>query len=418
MPIPYSKSVSARQILIGLHSDGPFTIEGLSQADDTQKLIQIARSCGYSVERVGEKWSFIPGRLVLPHHLEAGEGGTTLRFILPWLAGLPGRTTLYPGRRLQQRPIATLIQALTNAGAHIEIAGHTLEITGNPDWNPRRFQVDSRQSGQFLSALLLMAPRLAVGSIIQETSGEPATLSYVEGLTLTLLREAGYQWERSAPGEWILVQGKKDASSLAAPYHARGERDWSGAGYFWGWAMGTAARLELPLSLRSGQPEKTLWSEGPWPVKVETLPQGLRLTSNGERPPAWEGDLSAVPDAFPTLAVLSALAAESWTFTGLRTLPHKESHRILAMQSELIKVGACVEWSGDICRVFPPPKLPEKAPLSFHAHGDHRVAMALSLLASQLRVSLYIHEAEVVAKSFPGYWSALREIGILLTFEG
>ncbi len=418
VPIPYSKSVSARQILIGLHSGGLFTIEGLSQADDTQKLIQIARSCGYLVEQVGEKWSFIPGRLVLPPHLEVGEGGTTLRFILPWLAGLPGKTTLHLGRRLPQRPIAALIQALVETGAHIEIAGHALEITGNPDWNPRRFQVDSRQSGQFLSALLLMAPRLAVGSTVQEMSGEPATLSYVEGLTLTLLREAGYQWEKSAPGEWILVQGEKNSSSPAALYHAKGEGDWSGAGYFWGWAMGTAARLELPLSRRSSQPEKTFWGEGPWPVKVETLPQGLRLTSNGARPPAWEGDLSAVPDAFPTLAVLSALAAESWTFTGLRTLPHKESHRLLAMQSELTKVGARVEWSGDTCRVFPPPKLPEKAPLSLNAHGDHRVAMALSLLASQLKVPLYIEEAEVVAKSFPGYWSALQAIGILLNFEG
>ncbi len=418
IPLPYSKSVSARQILIGLHSGGPFTIEGLSQADDTQKLIQIAAACGYLVEHVGEKWRFIPGRLVLPPHLEVGEGGTTLRFILPWLAGLPGKTTLYLGGRLPQRPIFPLVQALTNAGAHIEIAGHTLKITGNPDWNPRRFQVDSRQSGQFLSALLLMAPQLSVRTIIQETSGEAATLSYVEGLTLTLLREAGYQWERSAPGEWILVQGEKEASSPAAPYHAKGEGDWSGAGYFWGWAMGTAARLELPLSLRSSQPEKTFWGEGPWPVRLETLPQGLRLISGGTRPPAWEGDLSAVPDAFPTLAVLAALAAESWTFTGLRTLPHKESHRILAMQTELTKVGARVEWSGDTCRVFPPPKPPEKAPLSLSAHGDHRVAMALSLLASQLKVPLYIHEAEVIAKSFPGYWSALREIGILLTFEG
>lgn len=417
VPIPYSKSVSARQILIGLHSGGPFTIAGLSQADDTQKLIQIAKACGYTVEQEGEKWTFLPGRLALPPHLAVGEGGTTLRFILPWLAGLPGKTTLYLGGRLSQRPITPLIQALAEASAHIEAVGHTLEITGNPDWSPKRLQIDARQSGQFLSALLLMAPQLEAGSTIRETSGEPATLSYVEGITLTLLRDAEHYWERSAPDEWVLVRGGKGISSWAAPYHARGEADWSGAGYFWGWAMGTAARLELPLSLGSSQPEKTFWGKGPWPVKVEPLPWGLHLISSGECPPAWEGDLSAVPDTFPTLAVLAALSTESWSFTGLRTLPHKESHRLLVMQTELAKIGARIEWSGDVCRVFPPPKLLEERPLSFYAHGDHRVAMALSLLASRLKVPLYIREAEVVAKSFPGYWAALRDVGILLTFE-
>jgi len=418
VPLPYSKSVSARQILIGLHSRQPFTIYGLSQANDTQKLIQIVTACGYLIEREGEKWAFIPGRLALPPHLEVGEGGTTFRFILPWLARLAGRTTLYLGGRLPQRPILPLVQALVETGARIEITGHTLEVTGNPDWNPRQFQIDARQSGQFLSALLLMAPQLSAGTIIQETSGEPATLSYVEGLTLTLLREAGHRWEKSPSGEWILVEGGKDISSSAVLYAAKGEADWSGAGYFWGWAMGTAVQLELPLSLRSSQPEKTFWGEGPWPVKIEARPSGIRLISSGERLLAWEGDLRAVPDAFPTLAVLAAIAPKSWAFTGLRTLPHKESHRLLAMQTELAKIGARVEWSGDTCRVFPPSKLPEKAPLAFHAHGDHRIAMALSLVASQLKVPIYIHEAEVVAKSFPGYWAALQQIGISLTFEG
>ena len=104
VPLPSSKSISARHILMGLHSGAPFTIEGLSEADDTQKLLGIVRSCGYGVRQVGNSWHFEPEGPFLPAHLEVGEGGTTLRFILPWLAGLDGKTHLHLGGRLSKRP--------------------------------------------------------------------------------------------------------------------------------------------------------------------------------------------------------------------------------------------------------------------------------------------------------------------------
>jgi 3-phosphoshikimate 1-carboxyvinyltransferase len=106
--------------------------------------------------QVGNRWHFEPEGPFLPAHLEVGEGGTTLRFILPWLAGLPGKTHLHLGGRLSKRPLAPLVQALVEAGAQIEATGEHLQITGNPDWRPSVFRIDSRLSGQFLSAIFLM----------------------------------------------------------------------------------------------------------------------------------------------------------------------------------------------------------------------------------------------------------------------
>ena len=411
VPLPYSKSVSARQILVGLHSGVSFTIEGLSEAEDTRRLVQIATACGYRVENAGLSWRFEVGRLRLSPHLYVGAGGTTLRFILPWLAFLPGQTELHLEGRLARRPLLPLIKALLEAGAHIEEAGGTLRVTGNPDWRPHTFRVDARQSGQFLSAFLLMAPRLEVGSEVIETSGQPATLSYVEHLTRTILQKAGYCWEQVVPGHWVLVV---KAPPLAASY--AGEADWSGAGYFWGWAMGVCTRLDLPLSLMSGQPERKFWIEGGWPPQVEVDSRVLRLTSQGARPAVWEGDISAVPDTFPTLAVLAALSKKPWIIRGIRTLPYKESDRLSAMQQELSKIGVTLEWADEVCRIVPAKNLPRQ-PVHFHPHDDHRIAMALSLLATQMKVPFYIHGSEVVRKSFPTYWEVLRQIGISLTFE-
>ncbi len=411
VPLPYSKSVSARQLLIGLHSGVSFVIEGLSEADDTRRLVQIAIDCGYRVENTGLTWRFEVGPLRLPPYLYVGAGGTTLRFILPWLAFIPGRTELHLEGRLAQRPLLPLVKALSEAGARIEEIGSILRVTGNPDWRPHTFQVDAHQSGQFLSAFLLMAPRLEVGSEVIEISGRPATLSYVERLTCTMLQKAGYRWEQVVPGRWVLTA---KAPPLEASY--LGEADWSGAGYFWGWAMGVAARFELPLSLTSDQPERDFWVEGGWPPLVEADPSILRLTSQGALPEAWEGDVSAVPDTFPTLAALAAISQKPWILRGISTLPYKESDRLWAMQQELSKIGALLEWSGEVCQISPAPTLPRES-MHFYSHADHRIAMALSLLATRMEVPLYIHGAEVVSKSFPTYWEALRQTGISLTFE-
>lgn len=411
VPLPYSKSVSARQILTGLHSGDPFSIEGLSEADDTRRLVQIAIACGYRVENTGLSWRFEVEKLRLPPSLCVGAGGTTLRFVLPWLAFIPGRTELHLEGRLAQRPLLPLIKALLEAGANIEEMGNTLRVTGNPDWRPRTFRVDAHQSGQFLSAFLLMAPRLEVGSEIIEISGRPATLSYVECLTCRILQKAGYCWEPVVPGRWVLTA---KAPPLKASY--LGEADWSGAGYFWGWAMGVAARFELPLSLTSDQPERDFWVERGWPPLVEADPSILRLTSQGALPEAWEGDISAVPDTFPTLAALAAISQKPWIIRGISTLPYKESNRLLAMHQELSKIGATLKWEGETCRIDPAKNLPGE-PVHFDSHDDHRIAMALSLLATRMRAPIHIHRAEVVRKSFPGYWETLGQIGISLTFE-
>ncbi len=409
--VPYSKSISARQVILGVHRGGSFIVRGLSDARDTQDLVRVIQACGYEVSEIGEECRFRQAELRLPEALEVGEGGTTLRFLLPWLATLPGQTRLRVEGRLAERPLQPLLDCLVRAGAYICWTDKGLQVQGQPIWTPSGFNIDASQSGQFLSALFLMAPSLKVGTRIVETSGRPATTSYVQ-MTLELLAQQGYRWQAHSKGQWTLA-----AKPLTGhPWVLAGERDWSSAGYLWGWALMAPAHLELRLSAQSIQPEAAFWLRGPSPLQVKDRGSSLLLSSQGGALPSWEGAIHDVPDTFPTLAALAAYAQGTWTIHGIGTLPYKESHRLAAMAQELSKIGVQVTWSGGTCRIDPT-NLPLTRSLTFHSHGDHRLAMALSLLAAKAQAPIRIADAQTVSKSFPHYWEVLRRIGISITFE-
>jgi len=344
--------------------------------------------------------------------LFAGEGGTTLRFLLPFLAHLPLQATVDASPSLRKRPIRPLLEALWRTGLTVSTSPslYPLVIRGNPQWAPTYIAVDSSLSSQFLSAFVLAAPQLPLGCLIEELSAQPATPSYAD-MTRQLVEAYGWRWEKTATG-WHLVQRPASMGAL----HFFGEADWSAAVFFWGWAALAEASLVLPLSITSSQPERTLLlREYSWPVRVTSTPQGLCIEHTGQPLESFDLDLAEWPDAAPTLAVLAAFAAGPSRLTGLHTLPHKESHRLQALATELHRIGARVEWTAETLCIYPVSRFPQ-APVRLDSHGDHRIAMALSLVAARSPVPLHITGAECVLKSFPHYWSLLQELGVSLTF--
>lgn len=203
--LPYSKSLSNRQLVLGAQTGEPFRIEGLSGAEDTHWLVQALRQVGYIVGREGEVWHCWPPKVYAKRvELFLGEGGTTLRFLLPWLARLPVESVVQVAPPLQRRPLLPLIEALRSAGARLQAGPmlFPLRIQGSPDWRPSHLKVDSSVSSQFLSALFLLAPHLPEGAVIEELSESPATIAYSE-TTRALLREYGWIWVPTAKG-WRL----------------------------------------------------------------------------------------------------------------------------------------------------------------------------------------------------------------------
>lgn len=408
--LPYSKSLSNRQLVLGAQTGAPFRVEGLSDAEDTRWLVQALQQIGYTIGRRGEVWEFWPPK-TYPKQVELflGEGGTTLRFLLPWLARLPVESVVQVAPPLQRRPLLPLIEALRSAGAHIQTSPtlSPLRIRGEPEWRPSRLQIDSSLSSQFLSGLFLLAPHLPEGACIQELSAKPATSAYSEA-TRQLLQQYGWAWQATSEG-WTLRYGSKKSLCFV------GERDWSAASFFFGWAALTPAHFQLPLHPTALQPEYQLFSALPWPYHY-TLQAGSIEVVHADSPlPPLALDMRDFPDATLVLAVVSAFAEGPAQLTGIETLPYKESHRLQALQTELSKIGVQLSWDAGSLQIEPISYVPEGG-VVFDSHGDHRVAMALSLVAAKSKSPIGIADPFCVRKSFPGYWEVLAGLGIKCTF--
>ena len=337
-----------------------------------------------------------------------------MRFICAYLAVTTQRPVRLSGTgRQHERPIAPLVEALRSQGAKIAYLNHE----GYPPLliEPSTFawqgcELDASSSSQYLSALLLLAPALPVGFRVDTRRYGLASRPYAL-MTIAQLREQGFIWEEE-PSGLFCYRGKKEGDSRGVSPHTRGyEADWSAASYAYALLslLPVGSTIELSgLALPSLQGDAAYLVQlfeqlGAHTEKTEAGICITHTTEEGKHAP-FTAHMSHCPDLVP--AVVSALVgrSEAFTLSGVAHLRIKESDRLQALADELAKLGVkltlgpdSLSWDG-------------KTPLSVHSsapslspHGDHRIAMALALLA--LRVpKLRMQEPEVVAKSFPHFW--------------
>jgi 3-phosphoshikimate 1-carboxyvinyltransferase len=253
-----------------------------------------------------------------------------------------------------------------------------LSIKGNPIPGGKAF-VDMTQSSQYASSLLLAAPMFPQGLEL-ELVGELNSLPYLD-MTLAMMCHFSAQAERH--GRTVVVQPK--------PYESQSftiEPDWTAASYWYEMAA-FSEECEIRLRVLDGcfcLQGDSLIAEWMTRLGVGTFIEGedlvLRKIPFERR--SLHFDFSQHPDLYPTMAATCAGLQMEAAFTGLDNLVLKESNRVEAMQAELSKLG--------------------HHPLRFSAHNDHRIVMALAPLAMLFGPVTFDHP-EVVAKSYPGFWS-------------
>lgn len=396
LPLPASKSLSNRALVIRALAPEPFPIYHLAEADDTQRLEQLLDSQA--------------------EVLDAGPAGTTYRFLTALLAFRPGVQILTGTERMKQRPIGELVDALRRLGAHIEY----LEKDGFPplrigEARPttvRRLEVRADVSSQFISALLLIAPTLPEGLELV-LQGQPVSRSYIH-MTCALMTYFGVP--ARFEGHRIAVP---HATYRPRPYTVEG--DWSAASYFFALAaLSQRTELELahlwPQSIQGDAVVAQLANH--FGLSHEYSSEGLVLRKQEEASlsPFFEYDFVDCPDIAQTLAVMCAGSGVQGMFTGLQTLQIKETDRIAALQRELRKVGVAFaklpprfsQRSGRTWYMIDGKAELSSLPL-FDTYEDHRMAMALAPLA--LLGPIGIRGAQVVGKSYPSFWDHLARLG-------
>ena len=395
--LPGSKSIALRHLLMSALADGPTRLDGVPRCDDVDVMFDALQRLGVGVERKGKSACLTPPTVPFATDavLDLGMSGVSLRLLLAH-AALRTSTTRFTGhRQLHQRPNADLLEALRTIGCRIESNEGRLPIAvAGPAFPIAKTTLATDLTSQYLSALMLSAPGLPTGLAIA-LNGDRTSASYND-VTTTETAKRGVRVMMPdeytvvvPPGTYrggdILIEG--DAS--AATYHA---------------ALATLHGGRITLtnlgdSTRQGDYAFLGLCER---MGAEVSRAADRVTIQGPASPKPVGDADMVdmPDAAPTLMAMAPFLPTATHITGLATLRVKECDRIACGANELRKAGVHVEEFDAAMTVHPAEAL---RPAGFDTYEDHRMAMALSVVASKVG-GCAIRGANCVAKTYADYW--------------
>lgn len=395
--LPASKSISNRALIVSALSasdvaDAALLLQNISDCDDTKVICRALQQPSETIDIMA--------------------AGTAMRFLTAYYSITSGTRTLTGTERMRHRPISVLVEALRNLGADIRYTDEEgfppLQISGS-NLKGGKLELSGSISSQYISALLMIGPKLNGGLQLQ-LDGEIVSRPYID-MTLQIMRHFGAEAQWNGERTIVVHQGKYQQR------HYLIESDWSAASYWYemvALADDSEAEVILPglfkESLQGDCAIKDIFKE----LGVQTehfcdrnhVPC-VRLTKNGHIANHIEIHLVNQPDLAQTLVVTCAMLGVPFRFTGLQSLKIKETDRIVALRTELRKLGYNISeenedtlfWNGERCK--------KDAVPAIDTYDDHRMALALAP-ACLKHDTIHIREAQVINKSYPNYWLHLQ----------
>ena len=391
--LPASKSISHRVLIIQALCGEAFSITHLSDSDDT---VLLRDALAHALSR---------------DSFDMDNAGTPFRFLTAFFALTAGERVLTGGERMLQRPIGPLVDALNEMGAHITYMNHDgfppIHIEGTP-LHGGKVSIAADVSSQFVSALLLIAPKLHKG-IELHLQHSVASLPYIN-MTLNVMRHYG-----------IAASWQHDVIRIAPQaYQSKNiiiESDWS-ASAFWYEIVALAPNAEVTLlglhqdSMQGDAQVAEIFEK----LGVETFysEQGVHLKKSHTIVDFIEIDFRHIPDMFPAIIATCAVLHVKFRFTGIENLSIKESDRVEAMMSALGLLGYQFHYEKPHTLSFRNEMLPNAdTPLILDTHNDHRIAMALAPLCLW-HDEITLTDADCVKKSYPHFFKDLTEAGFFV----
>jgi 3-phosphoshikimate 1-carboxyvinyltransferase len=411
-PLPGSKSLTLRDCAIAALADGMSTIRYPGECDDYWRMKDCLRRLGIAVDDSIDDVVRITGRngefVVGPVNLDAGQSAVTTRLLLAMAALRPDPTTIDGHISMRNRPNKALVDALASLGAQLESTndGHLPTLVTGTRHLRGPVRVPSNISSQYLTSLLIIAPLLESGLVI-EVEGELTSKPYVD-LTLDEMAKFGVRAVNHDYRRLTVAPQLYRASDIDV------EGDASAASYFAALATLHGAHITLSnLGTRTRQGDYAFFG------LCEKLGARVERTATNtviEGPRAFTGgfdgdvDMTSMPDVAPTLMMLAPFLSRATRITGLATLRVKECDRIAAPTRELRKLGVTVEEGADYMVIEPlghgeVTRRAHSIPtmVEIETYHDHRIAMSFGVLGSRLP-GLRILDPGCVAKTYPNFW--------------
>ncbi|MDQ3143469.1 MAG: 3-phosphoshikimate 1-carboxyvinyltransferase [Pseudomonadota bacterium] len=408
--IPGDKSCSHRALILGAMAEGETRISGLLESADTLATASALKAFGIEIERLDAgKWRVRGGSWRSPDRsIDCGNSGTAARLLIGAVAGMEGVVATFTGDpSLLARPMRRVTAPLERMGAKFD-GGERLPITVHGQRLGGIDYTNVPASAQVKSALLLAG--LATGAAVRIAEPAPS-----RDHSEIMLRQFGVDIEGSTLGDRRSLTGCElaiaaDPSSAAFPLVAAAIVPGSSV---------TVRGLLVNL-LRTGLYETLEAMGADISLSNEHIQSGEIVADMTLRHAPLQpcrvtpGQIPAMIDEIPALAIACAFADGESVIEGLAELKVKESDRLGAIVAGLTACGVAALSDGDSLRIFGRGKV--SGGCTVVASGDHRIAMAFLTLGLAAEQPVAVDDAEMIATSFPTFAEVMQGLGA--TIEG
>ncbi|MCU1580452.1 MAG: aroA [Rhodoglobus sp.] len=405
--LPGSKSLTNRELVLAALANGPSLLRSPLHSRDTALMIEALRTLGASIVEVAGGGQFGPDLLVTPGELgggsiDCGLAGTVMRFIPPVAALALGPVAFDGDESARKRPMRTTIDSLRKLGVDVTDEGRgalPFSLYGTGAVEGGEIEIDASASSQFVSGLLMAAPRFTRGLRLRHTGERLPSMPHIE-MTIACLAARGVVVENPEPGLWVVPPSEIQSLDVDI------EPDLSNAAPFLAAAVAAGGSVTI-----EGWPDATTQVgaqlEHLLPRFGATVTRSAHaLTVTGGGPVRGvDLDLSASGELAPALVALAALSAEPSTITGIGHLRGHETDRLAALAADLNGLGGAVTELDDGLSIQPR----ELHGAAWAAYEDHRMATAgaiVGLVASGVEVDDIGTTAKTLPQ-FPELWAAM-----------
>jgi 3-phosphoshikimate 1-carboxyvinyltransferase len=402
--LPGSKSLTNRELVLSALADGPGVVRRALRSRDTELMAAALTSLGSTVDTGGEDWAVVPGigaQRAGDVAVDCGLAGTVMRFVPP-VAGLRAGETSFDGDpHARTRPMAEVLDALRSLGVHVPDGADRLPfvVSGTGSVRGGTVVLDASGSSQFVSALLLSAPRFDQGIDLRHDGKPVPSLPLVE-MTVACLRARGVAVDDTDANRWRVLPGPIAARDVDV------EPDLSNAAPFLMLALTTGGRVTVPgwplATTQAGDALRGILAEMGATVTLDA--SGLTVTGTGTIH-GIDIDLHDAGELAPAVAALAALADSPSHLRGIAHIRGHETDRLAALATEIRGLGGDVTEHADGLSLRP-------ATLhdgTFRTYADHRMAHAAVVIGSAVP-GVLVEDVATTAKTFPDFadvWAGL-----------
>jgi len=395
--LPGSKSLTNRELVLSALASSPSELIAPLESRDSQLMIQALRNLGAQITSAKQKGNLeiipAPSDMKVNTKINCGLAGTVMRFVPP-LAGLfPGEISFDGDEAARNRPMKTTIESLRKLGVEVNAEGDglpfTIKSTGSIEGG--ELEIDASASSQFVSGLLLAAPRFSKGLKLKHFGKDLPSLPHIE-MTLATLRNRGINAVQTSETSWEVQPGAIQGKQIVI------EPDLSNAGPF----MAAALVLGGTVTIKN-------WPEITTQVGKQFIPiltaMGAEISRDGSdlvvkgtgNINGIQIDMSEAGELAPVVVALATLANSESRITGIGHLRGHETDRLKALTTEINKIGGNASELEEGIAITPTATLQSG---NWETYGDHRMATAAAIIGLAVP-GIRVKNIEVVNKTMP-----------------